>query len=76
MATKPKIDLSEFRRIRKAGCNFANLDLKPEHVETLKAAMQAGDISSAGIHDWMKDHGYQIGKETIVKHRNGRCTCP
>lgn len=77
MATKkPEIDLSEFRRIRKAGCNFAQLDLKPEHVEVLKAAMQAPDISGAGIHDWMKSKGYSIGKETVIKHREGRCACP
>ena len=74
-AKKPEIDLSEFRRIRKPGCNFANLDIKPEHVETLRAAMQAPDISGAGIHDWMKSKDYVIGKEAIIKHRAGRCSC-
>ena len=75
MATKD-IDLSEFRRIRKAGCSFANLNIKPEHVEVLKAAMQADDISVRGIHDWLKAHDYRVGKEAIQNHRLGRCTCP
>ena len=35
---KPEIDLSEFRRVRKAGCSFANLAIKDEDVDTLKAA--------------------------------------
>jgi hypothetical protein len=74
MATKD-IDLSEFRRIRRAGCNFANLTIKPEHVEVLKAAMQSDDISAAAIHDWMKAHGYYIGKDSVQKHRIGKCVC-
>jgi hypothetical protein len=73
--TAKKIDLSEFRRIRRAGCNFANLPLKDEHVEVLKAAMQADDISGSGIHEWLKSKGYVIGKESINKHRDGRCVC-
>ena len=75
-AKKPTVDLSEFRRIRKPGCNFANVEIREEHVETLKAAMQAPDISGSGIHDWMKSKGYIIGKEAIIKHRTGRCSCP
>ena len=76
MATKsPEVDLSEFRRVRQAGCAFSRLAIKPEHVDVLRAAMQADDISGASIHDWLKDHGYQIGKEAIMKHRSGRCLC-
>ena len=77
-ATTPKVevDLSEFRRIKKAGCNFVNLPLKPEHIDVLRAAMRADDISGAGIHDWLKSKGYTIGKESVIKHREGRCVCP
>jgi hypothetical protein len=73
---KAEIDLSEFRRVKKAGCNFANLELKPEHVEVLKAAMQAPDISGQSIHDWLKARQYVIGVDTLRKHREGRCACP
>ena len=74
-AKKLEIDLSEFRRIRKPGCSFANLNIKPDHVETLKAAMQAPDISGASIHEWRKKRGYSIGADTLERHRSGRCTC-
>ena len=77
MVAKPKeIDLSEFRRIKKPGCGFANLKLKPEHVEILKAAMQDDEISGDGIREWMKKNGYQISTESIRKHRRGTCVCP
>lgn len=69
------VDLSDFRRIRKAGCSFAQIDLKPEHADALRGAMQAPDISNAGIHDWMRSKGYDIGRESIAKHRAGRCIC-
>ena len=76
MVTKDiPLDLSEFRRIRKPGCNFSHLELKPEHVEIVKAAMQAEDISAAAVHDWLIDKGYRIGLDTLKKHRAGRCTC-
>jgi hypothetical protein len=71
----PVIDLSEFRRIRKPGCAFAQLELKPEHVDVLKAAMQAPDISGAAVWEWLKDKKYVIGKESVLKHREGRCIC-
>lgn len=72
---KPEIDLSEFRRVRKAGCGFANLAIKDEDVDTLKAAMQADDISGASIHEWMKKRGYSISEDMIRKHRKGVCVC-
>ena len=75
MVTKD-IDLSEFRRIRKAGCPFARLDIKPEHAVNLKGAMQADDISGNAIHEWLKDRHYAIGVDSVRKHREGRCTCP
>ena len=74
-SAEPEIDLSEFRRKPVAGCGFANLKLKPEHVETIKAAMQAPDVSGAGIHQWLKKRGYQISEESVRKHRNGACRC-
>jgi hypothetical protein len=70
------VDLSEFRRKKKPGCGFANLDLKPEHLEVLKAAMQADDISNRGILEWMTQRGYEVGKEALANHRAGRCVCP
>lgn len=73
--TAKKVDLSEFRRIRKAGCGFANLTIKPEHVDVLKAAMQTDDISHSGIHEWMKAYGYEVSLESVGKHRTGRCVC-
>ncbi len=79
VATKkqaPEIDLSEFRRLPSVGCGFARLAIKSEHVETLKAAMQADDISGQAIQDWLKKKGYQISTESIRKHRTGRCICP
>ena len=72
----PEIDLSEFRRIKKPGCGFANLKIKPEHVDVLRAAMQEEEISSAGIHEWMKKRGYSISQEAVRKHRRGVCVCP
>jgi hypothetical protein len=76
MTAKKEIDLSEFRRKVIPGCGFSHLVIKPEHVEVLKAAMQAEDISGAGIHEWMKHRGYQISEEAIRKHRRGVCVCP
>jgi len=76
MATKsPEIDLSEFRRKPTAGCGFARLAIHPDHVETLKAAMQADDISGASIHEWMKKRGYAISEAGVRKHRKGTCAC-
>jgi repressor of nif and glnA expression len=62
--------------VTKPGCGFANLNIKPEHVETLKAAMQADDISGASIHEWLKKRGYHISEEMVRKHRRGVCVCP
>lgn len=73
--TEP-IDLSEFRRKPVAGCGFARLKIAPEHVETLKAAMQEADISGASIHQWLKKRGYVISEDQLRKHRNGVCICP
>jgi hypothetical protein len=75
MVAKKEIDLSEFRRIRKPGCTFANLKFRPEHVDVLRAAMQSDDISGAGIHEWLKKNGYAIGIESVKKHRAGSCVC-
>ena len=68
-------DLSEFRRIKKAGCGFAQINLKPEHVDTVKAAMQAQDISGRAIYEWLQSKGYGVGKESVIKHRAGNCSC-
>jgi hypothetical protein len=70
-----EIDLSEFRRKPVSGCGFSRLDIKAEHVATLKAAMQAEDISGSSIHEWLKKRGYQISEESVRKHRKGTCSC-
>lgn len=75
MPAKPEIDLSEFRRVRKSGCAFANLTIKDEHVDTLKAAMQADDISGGSIHEWLKKRGYSISADSVRNHRRGTCVC-
>jgi Fe2+ or Zn2+ uptake regulation protein len=76
MAAKKEIDLSEFRKIRKAGCQFANLKLDPDHVEVLQTVMKDDEYSAAGIHEWMRKRGYQIGLGSLKSHRNGTCICP
>ena len=74
MASKVSVDLSEFRKIPKAGCRFAQLDLKEEHVEKLKAVMQSDEYSASEIHRVMVvNWKYSIGKESVAKHRNGTC---
>jgi len=73
---KPVVDLSEFRRKPTAGCGFARLVIQPEHLETLKAAMQADDISGSSIHEWLKKRGYAIAEGSVRKHRKGTCACP
>ena len=72
----PEIDLSEFRRMPTAGCGFARLPIKSEHVETLKAAMQAQDISGSSIREWLQKREYMISTDSIRKHRSGTCVCP
>jgi len=75
VAKTPEIDLSEFRRKPVSGCGFARLAIHPDHVETLKAAMQADDISGASIHEWLKKRGYAISEDSVRKHRKGVCVC-
>ena len=76
MAAKTvEIDLSEFRRKPVAGCGFARLQIKAEHVDTLRAAMQADDISGASIQEWLKKRGYSISEDSVRKHRKGVCVC-
>ena len=80
MATKQtehvEVDLSEFRRKPVTGCGFARLPMKAEHVETLKAAMQAQDISGSSIREWLQKRAYTISIDSIRKHRIGTCPCP
>ena len=72
----PEIDLSEFRRRPTAGCGFARLQIKADHVETLRAAMQSHDISGSSIREWLQKRHYMISTGSILKHRNGTCVCP
>jgi ribosomal protein L19E len=69
------IDLSEFRRKPVAGCGFARLVIEPDHIDKLKGAMQADDISNESIQEWLKARGYSISEEMVRKHRNGKCRC-
>ena len=71
-----EIDLSEFRRLPLPGCGFARLPIKAAHVETLKAAMQAQDISGSSIREWLQKREYTISADSIRKHRGGTCVCP
>ena len=74
-AEPAEIDLSEFRRKPVSGCGFALLKIKADHIEKLKAAMQAPDVSGASIHEWLKKRGYAISEEAVRKHRKGTCVC-
>lgn len=76
MAEAKKVDLSEFRRIRKPGCTFAQLDFTQEQLEKLRIVMPSTDYSTRGIHEVLTSKwGFSIAEESLRKHRDGKCLC-
>jgi len=70
------IDLSEFRQPAKpAKCGVKTAIETLNEAETLIAALQAPDITTSSIHQWLRKRGETMAATTVARHRKQDCAC-
>jgi len=70
------IDLSEFRKpARAVKCGIKTAIETLDEAETLLAALQAPDITTSSIHQWLRRRGETMAATTVARHRKQDCAC-
>ena len=70
------VDLSEFRQpVRAVKCAIKNAIETLDEADTLLAALQAPDITTSSIHQWLRRRGETMAATTVARHRKQDCAC-
>lgn len=70
------VDLSEFRQpVRVVKCAIKNAIETLDESATLVAALEAQDITTASIHQWLRKRGETMAATTVARHRKQDCAC-
>ena len=70
------IDLSEFRKPAKAvKCAIKTAIETLNEADTLIAALDTPDITTASIHQWLRKRGESMASTTVARHRKQDCAC-
>jgi molybdopterin-guanine dinucleotide biosynthesis protein A len=70
------IDLSEFRQpVRAVKCAIKTAIETLDEADTLLAALDAPDITTASIHLWLRKRGEKMAATTVARHRKQDCAC-
>ena len=70
------VDLSEFRKpVRVVKCAIKKAIETLDESATLVAALEAQDITTSSIHQWLRKRGENMASTTVARHRKQECAC-